>query len=327
MIKTNSSRGEIILYQTEDGLAKIEVELQGETVWLTQEQMARLFQRDISVISRHIRNVFGERELDKKSNLQKMQLPNSDKPTNLYSLDVIISVGYRVKSLRGTQFRIWANSILKEYIQKGFAMNDALLKNEGGGNYFNELLARIRDIRTSEKVFYRKVLEIYATSIDYDPSAESSRLFFQTVQNKMHFAAHGNTAAELIYYRSDGDSPFSGMTAWHGDRPKESDAIIAKNYLSSDEIDTLNRIVTLYLEFAELQAKERIPMYMKDWLERLDDFLQVSRKGLLNHAGKISHEVAEKKALTEFAKYKTLTAGELSAVEKHFLESIDAKQK
>jgi len=318
------------MYQTEDGLTKIEVELRGETVWLSLDQIAELFQRDKSTISRHIKNIFTEGELNRNSVVANFATTADDRKTyqvDYYNLDVIISVGYRVKSQRGTQFRIWATGILKEYIQKGFAMNDDLLKNSGGGNYFDELLSRIRDIRSSEKVFYRKVLDIYATSIDYDSRAEETRLFFQTVQNKMHFAVHGNTAAELIYERADGDKPFSGMTTWRGEIPVQSDVVIAKNYLTRDEVDTLNRIVMLYLEFAELQAKEHIPMYMQDWLERLDGFLRASRKELLTHAGRISHEVAEKKALAEFAKYKERTVGELTTVEKHFLESIEAKQK
>ena len=325
-----TTHGEILMYQTEDGLTKIEVELRGETVWLSLDQIAELFQRDKSTISRHIKNIFTEGELNRNSVVANFATTADDRKTyqvDYYNLDVIISVGYRVKSQRGTQFRIWATGILKEYIQKGFAMNDDLLKNSGGGNYFDELLSRIRDIRSSEKVFYRKVLDIYATSIDYDSRAEETRLFFQTVQNKMHFAVHGNTAAELIYERADGDKPFSGMTTWRGEIPVQSDVVIAKNYLTRDEVDTLNRIVMLYLEFAELQAKEHIPMYMQDWLERLDGFLRASRKELLTHAGRISHEVAEKKALAEFAKYKERTVGELTTVEKHFLESIEAKQK
>jgi len=329
----NQQTGIIIMYQTEDGLTKLEVELCEETVWLSLDQMAELFQRDKSTVSRHIKNIFIEGELDRSATVAKnatVQIEGGrqvERIIEYYNLDVIISVGYRVKSLRGTQFRIWANAVLKEYITKGVAMNDELFKKLGGGNYFDELLARIRDIRSSEKVFYRKVLDIYATSIDYDSRAEATQLFFQTVQNKMHFAAHGKTAAELIYNRADGDKPFSGMMVWQGVRPTESDAAIAKNYLSEDEVDTLNRIVMLYLEFAELQAKERIPMYMKDWIERLDDFLRASRKELLTHAGKISREVAEKKALAEFAIYKERTADELSAVEKHFLENLEAKQK
>jgi len=257
-----NNHGEIIMYQTEDGLTKIEVELRGETVWLSLDQMAELFQRDKSTVSRHIKNIFTEGELNRNSVVAKFATTAADGKTynvDYYNLDVIISVGYRVKSLRGTQFRIWANAVLKEYITKGFTMNDDLLKNAGGGNYFDELLARIRDIRSSEKVFYRKVLDIYATSIDYDSRAEMTRRFFQTVQNKMHFAAHGNTAAELIYGRADGDKPFSGLTVWRGEHPVESDAVIAKNYLSRDEVDTLNRIVMLYLEFAELHRLMTAP--------------------------------------------------------------------
>ena len=327
---TDRQKGEILMYTTEDGLTRIEVELCEETVWLYLEQMAELFQRDKSTVSRHIKNVFSEGELDRNSVVANIATTAADGKTyqvDHFNLDVIISVGYRIKSLRGTQFRIWALSVLKEYIQKGFAMNDDLLKNAGGGNYFEELLARIRDIRSSEKVFYRKVLDIYATSIDYDSHADTTRLFFQTVQNKMHFAVHGNTAAELIYGRADGNKPFSGMTTWRGEIPVDSDSIVAKNYLSREELDTLNRIVMLYLEFAELQAKEQIPMYMKDWMERLDEFLKISRKELLTHAGKISREVAEKKALAEFVKYKERTACDLSAVEKHFLEDIEKRYK
>jgi hypothetical protein len=324
------NHGEIIMYQTDDGLTKIEVELRNETVWLSLDQMAELFQRDKSTVSRHIKNIFAEGELPRGSVVANFATTAADGKTyqvDHYNLDVIISVGYRVKSLRGTQFRIWASSVLKEYIQKGYAMNDDLLKNAGSGNYFDELLARIRDIRSSEKVFYRKVLDIYATSIDYDPRAETTQRFFQTVQNKMHFAVHGNTAAELVYKRSDGDKPFSGMTAWKGTHPTERDAVVAKNYLSDDEIDTLNRIVTLYLDFAELQAKDHTPMYMKDWLERLDDFLRISRKELLAHAGKVSQDVARKKALAEFSKYQERTAGELSSVERHFIEHLESTQK
>jgi len=330
---TERKKGEILMYQTEDGLTKIEVELHDETVWLSLDQMAELFQRDKSTVSRHIKNVFSEGELDRGATVAKFATVQTEggrqveRMIECFNLDVIISVGYRVKSLRGTQFRIWASSVLKEYIQKGFAMNDDLLKNAGGGNYFEELLARIRDIRSSEKVFYRKVLDIYATSIDYDSHAETTRRFFQTVQNKMHFAVHGQTAAELIYERANGNKPHSGMTTWRGEIPVDSDSVVAKNYLSREELDTLNRIVMLYLEFAELQAKEQIPMYMKDWMERLDDFLKVSRKELLTHAGKISREVAEMKALAEFAKYKERTASDLSTAEKHFLENIEERYK
>jgi len=319
--------GGILLYKTDDGSIKLEVEHHDGTVWLTQAQISQLYGRERSVITKHIKNIFEENEVEQKSNVQNMHIANSDKPVLLYSLDVILAVGYRTKSPRATQFRQWATSILHEYLQKGFAMNDDLLKQAGGGGYFDELLSRIRDIRASEKVFYRKVLDIYATSIDYDSKAESTRMFFKTVQNKMHYAVHGQTAAEVMHERADGDKPFSGMSTWRGEIPVESDAIIAKNYLSRDEIDTLNRIVMLYLEFAELQAKEQIPMYMKDWLERLDDFLRVSRKDLLSHAGKISHEIAEKKALSEFSKYKERMLNELTPIEIHFLNCIESKQK
>jgi hypothetical protein len=282
----------LVMYQTEDGLTKIEVTLESETVWLTQDQMAELFQRDSSVISRHIKNIFAEGELEEKRNLQKMQFPNSDKPTNYYSLDVIISVGYRVKSLWGTQFRIWANRILKEYMIKGFAINDELLKS-GGGNYFEELLERIRDIRSSEKIFYRKILDIYASSIDHDPHEETTQAFFATIQNKMHFSTHGHTAAEVIFDRADAERDFMGLTTWSGRFPKRNDAEYAKNYLSEDELDTFNRIVTLYLDYAELQAKSKIPMFMKDWIAKLDDFMKLSGREILAHAGRISAETAK----------------------------------
>ncbi len=321
------NKGEIIIYQTQDGLTKIEVQLQNDSVWLTKNQMAELFQRDRSVISKHIKNAFEEGELDGKSNVQKMHVAHSDKPVNFYSLDVIISVGYRVKSLRGTQFRIWATNVLREYMTKGFAMNDDLLKEAGGGNYFDELLARIRDIRSSEKVFYRKILEIYATSIDYDPRAKATQEFFATVQNKMHFSAHGHTAAEVIYDRADANADFMGLTSWTGYLPRKSDAEYAKNYLRKEELDVLNRIVTLYLEFAELQAVNHVPMYMNDWLAKLDDFLKVSGRDVLSHAGKISAEVAKLKANTEYDKFKERTKNELSPVEQHFLASIEAAQK
>lgn len=321
------NKGEIIIYQTQDGLTKIEVQLQNDSVWLTKNQMAELFQRDRSVISKHIKNAFEEGELDEKSNVQKMHVAHSDKPVNFYSLDVIISVGYRVKSLRGTQFRIWATNVLREYMTKGFAMNDDLLKEAGGGNYFDELLARIRDIRSSEKVFYRKILEIYATSIDYDPRAKATQEFFATVQNKMHFSAHGHTAAEVIYDRADANADFMGLTSWTGYLPRKSDAEYAKNYLRKEELDVLNRIVTLYLEFAELQAVNHVPMYMNDWLAKLDDFLKMSGRDVLSHAGKISAEVAKLKANTEYDKFKERTKNELSPVEQHFLASIEAAQK
>lgn len=310
------NNGNIILYQTEDGKSRIEVTLCNDTVWLTADQMAELFQRNKSTISRHIKNVFedGELQADKvvaffatTTQHGAIKGKNQTHQVAYYNLDMIISVGYRVKSHRGVQFRIWATNVLREYLVKGFAMNDDLLKRAGGGNYFDELLSRIRDIRSSEKVFYRKILEIYALSIDYDPRTEATMQFFKTVQNKMHYSVHGHIAAEIIYERADAE--------------------IAKNYLSSDELDTLNRIVSLYLDFAELQVKSHKPMYMKDWIQKLDDFLKLSGKELLNHAGKISAELAKQKADTEYDKFKERTVYSLSPVEIHFLENFEKEQK
>ncbi|WDV44069.1 virulence RhuM family protein [Clostridiaceae bacterium M8S5] len=329
----NINKSDMIIYQTEDGQTKIEVTMENETVWLSQVQMVELFQRDKSVISRHINNIFKEGELKRDSTVAKnatVQIEGNrsvQREVEYYNLDVIISVGYRVKSHRGTQFRIWATERLKEYIIKGFTMNDDLLKKAGGGNYFDELLERIRDIRSSEKVFWRKVLDIYATSIDYDPKVESSIIFFKTIQNKMHWAAHGHTAAEIIYNRANSELPYMGMTIFAGDKPRKSDIIIAKNYLKEDEINILNRIVTAYLEFAELQAIRKKPMYMKDWLTKLDDFLKMTDNEILNHAGKISHDEAKEKASLEYEKYKGKMRNELSTVEKHFIESIDCAEK
>lgn len=314
---------EILIYQTEDGKTKIQTRLENETVWLSQEQMAELFQRDRSVITKHIGNIFNEGELEEKSNVQNLHISSSDKPVKFYSLDVIISVGYRVKSHRGTQFRIWATQRLREYIVKGFTMNDELLKEAGGGNYFDELLARIRDIRSSEKVFWRKVLDIYATSIDYDAKAEISFQFFKTVQNKMHWAAHGETAAETIYSRIDATKPNLGLTNFKGDKPNKQEIEVAKNYLNKEELDVLNRMVTAYLELAELQALNRKPMYMKDWINRLDDFLTMTGSEILTNAGSISHQKALDKAHKEYEKYKEQTKNELSKAEKDFLKQID----
>ena len=318
---------ELIIYQTEDGRTKIDVYFQDENAWLNKAQMAELFQRDRSVISRHVRNVFDEGELDEKSNVQKMHIANSDKPVEYYSLDVIISVGYRVKSLRGTQFRIWANSVLREYLIKGFAMNDDLLKQSGGGSYFDELLERIRDIRSSEKVFWRKVLDIYATSVDYSANAEESVLFFKTVQNKMLYAATGMTAAELVSGRANALLPMMGMTVVKGNRPTLAEAKTAKNYLNEEELGTLNRLVSAYQDLAELQAMRKKPMYMKDWVARLDDYLRMTDSEVLQNAGKVSHALAEQKAKEEYQKYKKLHSGELSRVEQAFLESVEATAK
>ncbi len=326
-------KGQIILYQTQDGESKIEVTLAGETVWLTADQMALLFQRNKSTISRHIKNVLDEGELRQVSTVaffatvQQEGGRQVERNIAYYNLDMIISVGYRVKSYRGVQFRIWATQVLKEYLIKGFVLNDELLKNAGKGNYFDELLARIRDIRSSEKIFYRKILEIYALSIDYDPRTEITKQFFATVQNKMHYSAHGHTAAEIIYNRADAEKDFMGLTTWSGALPKKSDAEFAKNYLTEEELDTLNRIVNLYLEFAELQAKSHTPMYMKDWIQKLDDFLKLSGKELLNHAGSISAEVAKLKADTEYDKFKQRTLDNLSAVEIHYIENFEKVSK
>jgi hypothetical protein len=318
---------EILIYQTEDGQTKIQTRFENETVWLTQEQIVILFQRDQSVISRHIKNVFGEGELDRESNMQKLHIANSDKPVTLYNLDVIISVGYRVKSHRGVQFRKWATALIKEYLVKGFAMNDELLKEAGGGNYFDELLARIRDIRSSEKVFWRKVLDIYATSIDYDPMSEVSVAFFKTVQNKMHWAAHGHTAAEIIYQRADASKLHAGLTSFKGNKPTKQEAEVAKNYLNEDEINMLNRMVTAYIEIAEIQAMNRTPMYMIDWIERLDSFLTMTGKNILSHAGSISHNMALEKAHIEYDKYKELTKNELTKVEADFVKQLEITAK
>ena len=318
---------ELIIYQTEDGQTKIQTRLENETVWLNQEQMAELFQRDRTVITKHIGNIFKEGELEERSNVQNLHISNSDKPVKVYSLDVIISVGYRVKSHRGTQFRIWATQRLREYIVKGFAMNDELLKEAGGGNYFDELLARIRDIRSSKKVFWRKVLDIYATSIDYDSKAEVSLVFFKTVQNKMHWAAHGQTAAETIYKRIDATKPNLGLTNFKGEQPTKKEIEVAKNYLNEKELDVLNRMVTAYLELAELQALNRKPMYMKDWINRLDDFLTMTGSEILTNAGSISHQKALEKAHTEYEKYREQTKDELSKVEKDFIKQIDTTAK
>ena len=327
-------KGQILLYQTPDGESRIEVRLQDETVWLNLDQMAELFQRNKSTISRHIKNVFEEGELRRETTVAKFATVVNrgirgevEDQIIFYNLDMVISVGYRVHSYRGVQFRMWATGVLKEYIVKGFALNDDLLKRAGGGNYFDELLARIRDIRSSEKVFYRKVLEIYALSIDYDPRVEITQEFFKTVQNKMHYSVHGHTAAEIIYERADAQKDFMGLTTWTGALPKKTDAEIAKNYLSQEEIMTLNRIVSLYLDFAELQAEEHRPMYMKDWIVILDDFLRISRKDILTHAGKISAQLAKAKADAEYDKFKERTKNELTPVEIHFLEQFEQEQK
>lgn len=323
-------KGEIIIYQSEDGKTRLETRLEDESVWLTQAQVVELFQKAKSTISEHISNIFEEGELDPNSVVRNFRTTAADGKsyeTAYYNLDVIISVGYRVKSLQGTKFRQWATQRLREYIIKGFALNDEMLKQAGGGNYFDELLARIRDIRSSEKVFWRKVLDIYATSIDYDPRSDLSTTFFQTVQNKMHWAAHGNTAAEVIYKRIDSEKPNLGLTNFKGSKPTKQETEIAKNYLTEDELNILNRIVTAYLEFAELQALNRKAMYMSDWSERLDDFLRMAGNEILQNAGTVSHEKALEKAAAEYDKYKEAHKNDLSEAEKDFVKHIESTAK
>lgn len=315
----------MIMYTTEDGRTKIEVTFEEDTVWLSLDQMAELFQRDKSTISRHIKNVFSEGELNRNAvvaNFATTAADGKNYQVDYYNLDVIISVGYRVKSLRGTQFRIWASTILKEYMKKGFALDDDRLKRLGGGNYFDELLARIRDIRSSEKVFWRKVLEIYATSIDYNPGAEASVQFFKQVQNKMHWAAHRHTAAEIVYQRADAEKENMGLTSWEGRRIRRSDTEIAKNYLTQAELDALNKIVSAYLDIAEVRALAHEPMYMKDWLETIDDYLKMTRRDILTTKGRVTHKQAIDKAHEEYEKYQKKQDELLSPVEQHFIESI-----
>lgn len=322
------NQSNIIMYTTEDGLTKIEVTFDEDTVWLSLDQMAELFQRDKSTISRHIKNIFTEGELRLEATVAKFATVQTEgnrqvtRNIDYYNLDVIISVGYRVKSLRGTQFRIWASSVLKEYMKKGFALDDDRLKRLGGGNYFDELLARIRDIRSSEKVFWRKVLEIYATSIDYDPNAEDSIQFFKQVQNKMHWAAHRHTAAEIVYQRADAEKENMGLTSWEGKRIKRSDTEIAKNYLTQTELDALNKIVSAYLDIAEVRALAHEPMYMKNWLETIDDYLKMTRRDILTTKGRVTHKQAIDKAHAEYEKYRKKQDELLSPVERQFIESI-----
>lgn len=321
-------KSELILYQTEDGKTRLEVRLEGNTVWLSQKLIADLFQKDVRTINEHIRNIYEEGELPSEATIRKFRIVQTEgkrevqRAVDFYNLDVIIAVGYRVKSQRGTQFRIWATERLREYVVKGFTLDDDRLKQAGGGTYFEELLERIRDIRSSEKVFWRKVLDIYATSIDYDPSAEMTQQFFATVQNKMHWAAHGQTAAEIISQRADASLPHMGLTSWEGSRPRKSDVGVAKNYLQGEELEALNRIVTAYLEFAELQARSRKLMHMQDWLAKLDDFLKLSERDILTHAGKISHETAIEIAERQYEQFSRKQLAKTSPVEIDFLESI-----
>ena len=302
----DNTKSQIIIYQTKDGQTKINVNFRDETVWITQEQMAELFDKAKSTINEHVQNIYKEKELVLGKTMRKFGNSEfSTKPTNYYNLDVIISVGYRVKSLRGTQFRIWATQRLKEYIIKGFALDDERLKQGGDrARYFEELLQRIRDIRSSERNFYQKVTDIYATSVDYKKDVEMTKQFFATVQNKMHYAVHGQTAAEMIAKRVDSKKPLMGLTSFKGDSITANDITIAKNYLSEKEIKQLNLIVSLYFDFAELQAAVGRPMKMADWINKLDDFLRISEKKILDNVGKVSHEKAIKKANQEYEKYR-----------------------
>lgn len=312
-----------IIFKTDDNKVEVDVRFRGETVWLTLDQMALLFERDKSTISRHIKNIFQEGELKREAVVAKFATTAADGKTyrvDYYNLDVIISVGYRVKSLRGTQFRQWATKRINEYIRKGFTLDDDRLKELGGGGYFKELLERIRDIRASEKVFYRQILDIYATSIDYDPHADISIEFFKKVQNKIHYAVHGQTAAEVIYNRADAEKEFMGLTSFKGSRPHLQDAVIAKNYLNEKELRSLGQIVSGYLDFAERQAEREQIMTMADWSSHLDRILTMSGENLLIGAGSISHEQAMDKAKSEYKKYQVRT---LSDVEREYLDCIE----
>lgn len=321
----DKKHSDFILFKTEDEKISVDVRFEDDTVWLTQEQMATLFGKGRSTITEHIANVFDEGELDQNRTCRKFRQVRQEgnryveRELDYYNLDVIISVGYRVKSQRGTQFRIWATKRLNEYIRKGFTMDDERLKNLGGGGYWKELLQRIRDIRASEKVFYRQVLDIYATSIDYDPKAEVSITFFKKVQNKIHYAVHGQTAAEVIFTRADAEKEFMGLMTFPGNRPYLKDVVVAKNYLDEKELRSLGQIVSGYLDFAERQAEREQMMTMKDWAEHLDKILIMSGEKLLQGAGSVSHEIAVEKATTEYKKYQQKT---LSEVEKNYLESL-----
>ncbi len=321
---------EIILYQSEDGKTRIEVRMENETVWLSIDQMASLFQRDKSTISRHIKNIFDEGELQTSSVVANYATTAADGKTYQvahYNLDVVISVGYRVRSLRGTQFRIWATERLREYIIKGFTMNDDLLKKAGGGSYWKELLERIRDIRSSEKVFYRQLLDLFATSVDYNPKAEECKQFFQIVQNKLHYAVNRQTSAEIIYTRADAEKPFMGMMTFLGEQPKKSDILIAKNYLDEKELLVLNRLVSAFFDLAELHAINHEHMYMRDWLPMVDDFAMRYGKGILPDAGRISRQEAIEKATQEYIKFQKRIANLPTPAERDYLENLKQTQK
>lgn len=329
-LSTNENQGEIVIYQTDDGDTKIDVRFVDETVWLTQQQMAELFQSSRTNIVEHIQHIYEEGELDESSTCRKFRQVRTEgnrqvvRELPYYNLDMIISLGYRVKSIVATNFRRWATERIKEYMIKGFTMDDERLKNLGGGNYWKELLDRIRDIRSSEKVMYRQVLDLYATSVDYNPKSSESIAFFKMVQNKLHYAAHGHTAAEVIYERADADKPFMGLTAFSGDFPTAKDIGVAKNYLTEDELKVLNNIVSGYFDFAEIQAMRHNPMYMSDYVEHLDNLLKATGENLLTDAGKVSHAQALEKAKSEYQKYQVQN---LSPVEESYLQNIKQIEK
>jgi hypothetical protein len=322
-----SDNSGIVIYQADDGRIKIDCRLEGETLWLQQMKIARLFGRDISVISRHIKNIFAEGELDAKSNLQNLHIANSDRPVVFYSLDVILAVGYRVKSPKATKFRQWATAVLHEYLQKGFAMNDDFLKNIGGGTYWKELLERIRDIRASEKVIYRQVLDLYATSLDYNAAMPETVEFFKIVQNKLHYAVSGHTANEIIFDRANAELPFMGLTVFKGKRPVKSEVTVAKNYMTEKELFALRRMVNAFFDMAELKAELHEPMHMRDWLETLDKFTGDFGFGVLEGAGSVSHDNAIEKANREYEAYRAQLPDELTDVEKAYLDTLRDMQK
>lgn len=322
--------GDIVIYQSGAGLPEVECTFHGDNMWLTQAQMMELYQVAKSTLSEHITHIFEEGELNPAAVVRKFRTTAADGKNydvSYYSLELVIAVGYRVRGNRGTQFRKWATMQLKEYLQKGFNLNDKALKNAGGGTYWKELLARIKDIRSSEKMLYRQVLDLYATSIDYDPKTPESILFFKTVQNKIHYAAHGHTAAEVIMQRADASLPFMGLTTFEGDQPTREETEVAKNYLSESELKRLNNLVSAFFDLAEMQAEEHHPMYMKDWIRELDDFAERYGKGVLQGAGKANHKGALTKAHKEYDKYRARIADEESAVDKAFLEGIKGLQK
>jgi len=323
----NPENSEIIIYQTEDGRTRIDCRFDAETIWLTQAQMAQLFQRDRSVITRHVNNAISEGELDKKSNVQFLHIANSDKPVAFYNLDAVIAVGYRVKSLRGTQFRRWATGVLREYLQKGFSINDDFLKNMGGGVYWKELLDRIRDIRASEKVMYRQILDLYATSLDYNATMPETVEFFKIVQNKLHYAVSGKTASEIIFDRANAELPFMGLTVFKGSRPVKSEVFVAKNYMTEKELFALRRMVNAFFDMAELKAETHEPMYMRNWLETLDKFSRDFGIGVLEGAGNVSHIEAVEKAHREYDVYRAQLSNDLTDVEKAYLDTLREMQK